>query len=220
MTHKLVPIVKLLAVLVVFMTMVYPLSPVVAHRLDYVWGSLPGKIIERHQVPDDYAFSDGEYFGVVYRIAVKKWAWEGEDVVIDRIKEHLNEIIEKFREERPDAEIIYAKFSFLRVDDKLLWQEYVYDVEVIGRVNTKLSGNIDETKLLGPVGVAIIIGLIIAAIIATIVLVNQPAVEKLLIATGEVLQNIASTPFLIALVLGGLILFEIVIVLVLMARKR
>lgn len=205
---------KLLGLVVVVMIMICPLS-VVARQLDYVYGSLPGRIIERQLVPDDYVFKDGEYFGIVYRIAVKKWFLEGEDVVIDRIKEHLNKIIEEFREKRPDAEIVYAKFDFLRIDDKVLWQEYVYDVEVIGKVNTKLSGNVNETKLVGPVAVAIIVALIVAAIIATIILVNQPAVEKLLISTSEAIQSIASNPLLLALGFGALSLFLLVIVLVL-----
>lgn len=192
-----------LAVIVIFL--MYP-AVIAGSGLDWHWGSLPGRIVKREPVAEEYQFNSGEYFSVRYSINVKKWLWESEQEVLNRVKDHFYEVLKKFREERPDAKILYADFTYKGVKNLGIWSEYLYDVEIIGKIDkTGLSAS--QKKLIGPVAVAVIIGLIVAAIIATIILVQQPAVQKLLISTGEAIQKVASnTTLMLMLGFGGLMI--------------
>jgi len=197
-----------LAIVMIFLT--YP-GVVAGSNLDYVWGYLPGIIIAREYVGENEQLPPGTWFAVVYRVAVKKWPWESESTVLQRVREYFANIYEKWTAEHPELEPpIYASFKCVNIVDRILWKEYVYDVEIVSKVKEHQYMVAREELIAPAVIAAIIIGLILATIIATIILVQQPAVQKLLISTGEA---ISSYPIILPLALGlGIMVLIIVII--------
>ena len=187
-----------------------------ASSLNWYWGSLPSNFKIEKVIPlsENDVLKSGEYFSVKYEIVVKRYFWESESIVKDRIKEHFQQMLGKLQYEHPELRFIYAKYEFKGFVNKIFYYEYYYTAEIIGKVEgTYLAA---KRQLSAAVTVAIIIGLVLACIIATIVLVQQPAVQKLILASSDVIQKTSSVlPFLLL----GLGLFLIAVPVIILVRR-
>ena len=218
-------VIKASALVVVTLLMFFTPGRAVANSLDVTWGTLGNlKIVGQEPLNEDDVLKPGDYWCVEYDIKVKKWLWEGEDVVKQRVMDHLKKILGKVKIEHPEIWIFYAEYRFVDKSGSPLCEEYLYRAKIVGKVMTqqeleaKLGDKAKTVKLAAWVPVAIIIGLILACIISTIVLVNQPAVQKLITAASNTVQKSswAMPVFLIGL---GAFLVSIPVI-VLMGRKE
>jgi len=217
-------IVKGIALFVVVIVLLYPVA--VASNLDFIWGSLPSnvRIIGVESLSEADTLEAGEWFQIVYEIKVTKNCLESEDVVRDRVEQHFENFLGRTIREHPELRIYYAEYICYGTGGNIFTQEYYYRVKIIGKVEPLelANGTSNKTGLVSWVAVAIIIGLVVAAIIATIVLIQQPTVQRLLTATSELMHQVAQNPFqatawtLVAVILS--ISFLMIIVLVALRR--
>lgn len=211
-----------MAIVLVLLVMVLPARALAESSLDYVWGHKPNIRIEGAvNLSEEDQLRSGEWFQIVYDIRVSKYIWEGDDVVKKRVVEHLEKIIGQTIHDHPEIRIYYAEYHCYKVENNFILQNYYYHAKIIGHVEPlQLKGS---TKLVAPaIVVAVIIGLITAAIIATIVLVNQPAVQKLIVATGNAIENTAANPlfpYILYALLGAFAVYIIATSILLITKK-
>ncbi len=224
MAGRLVIFLKIAAIVLIAAIAIYSVR-VYASSLDYIWGSLPPDFRVAGEIPLDESSNlyPGEWFAVTYEIKIKKWPWEGEDVVVQRVREHLQQILGRIQYEHPEVWLRYAEYRYVRKECNIFgYCEYVYRAKIIGKVMTqeelaaKIGSNTSRIQLVAWVPVAIIIALIVAAITAAIILVQQPAVQKLILATSEAVRHAVETPWIMAL----LILLPILIIIILIQSSR
>ena len=185
-------IVRISAIVVVLLVLVVSARGF-ADNLDYVWGSMPNiNVVRIVNMSETGILHAGEWFQVVYEIKVRKWIWESEDSVRDRVEQHFENVLGRTIREHPEVRIYYAEYRHYKTDNYGLYADYYYRARIVGHVEPlELSSSGKTTRLVGWVGVAVIIALIVAAIIATIVLVQQPAVQKLVTAVSEGVQRVS-----------------------------
>ena len=188
-----------------------------ASSLDYVWGTKPNIVVIRvENLKEGDQLPAGSWFQVTYRIAIKKWPLESESKVVDRVKEHFQKIREKIAQEYPNIRLYYAEYRYQEKNWKVLYTEYIYEATLIGRVEpTTLAADGNTTKLVSWIAVAIIVGLILAALVATIVILDNPAVQKLIVASAEALEAVATSKAMIYAV--SALIFSIAILLAVVA---
>ncbi|NPA98030.1 MAG: hypothetical protein GXO43_01490 [Crenarchaeota archaeon] len=211
-------LIAFLAVFVIFMVLVEPVYPAVS-SLDYVWGRFPSniRIVGVKDLSKDDNLENGDWFQIVYEIKVSKLFYQGEDYVKQQVVQHFEKFLGKIIREHPELRIYYAEYKCYKVDGNPIVQNYYYHVRIIGHVEPITLSN-GTKKLIGWVGVAVIIALILACIIASIVLVQQPAVQKLLVSVGEAIHSVASNMFTM-LVLLPIVLLMLIVLVLLLGRK-
>lgn len=222
MSKKISIAIRGLAVVLVLLVALFAVNKAYASSLDWTWGHVPSslKIEGTVNLDENAQLAEGDWFSITYKIVVKKWAWESEDTVKDRIKEHFQKILGQTIYEHPELRIYYAEYRYTGKEWKGLYDDYHYDVIIIGRVEPmKLQGSTTTTRLVAWVPVAIIIGLIVAAIIATIVLVQQPAVQKLITSVGETIHESSKAMPIFFIGLGFFLLAIPILIIVSIAKK-
>jgi len=212
------------ALAIVLIFLMYPVV-VAGSNLDYVWGSFPSNlvIIGVEDLDEAASLRSGEWFQVVYEIKVSKNALESEDVVRQRVIEHFEQVLGKTIREHPELRIYYAEYRCYMTVDNVVYQEYYYRAKIVGKVEPLQLKH--GTPMVSWVTVAVIVSLILACIVATIVLVQQPAVQKLIVSTSEAIHTIAQNPLLtgawtiVAIIVATSFLI-IILALTLPKRKR
>ena len=183
------------AIVVVMLVLVFSVRAA-ADSLDYVWGHMPGiRVVRTVTLSEDDSLHVGDWFQVVYKIKVKKWVWQSEDDVRREVIHHFENILGRTIREHPELRIYYAEYHHYKTENRGLYKWYYYKAKIIGHVEPlQLSADPHTTsvRLVSWVAVAVIITLVIAAIIATIKLVQQPAVQKLLTAIANAVNRASS----------------------------
>lgn len=162
------------AFLLAAILLAYSFSPVAAMSpLDYVVGVKPG-FARAENIDPHTDVAPGEYCRFAFKVAVKRWIHEPEEVVRERAVEYYQRLLAEEWDYREFEPPVYA--AFIYTGDRRsygLYDEYVYDVEIIARAR-------------GGVPWAIVAAIIIlATVVAVVVLVNNPAVQQLIRSAAE-----------------------------------
>ena len=185
------------ALLIVAAFLMYPVT-IAGSNLDFIWGSMPSniRIIGVENLGEADSLRSGEWFQITYEIKVTKSAWDSEESVREEVIHHFQEFLGRTIREHPELRIYYAEYICYRTENHVLTRDYYYRVKIIGKVEPIQLSNGTRKPLVPWVTVAVIVGLVVAAIVATIVLVQQPAVQRLLVSASEAIHTIATNPLL------------------------
>ena len=158
---------------------------------DYYWGHPPTlppnmRLVGKQEVSKDDALPPGTYWEVMYRIKVHVHICFGDNPakkVREILTQYLQRVLGKIKFEHPNIFLFYAEFKEVGTEDDpqdpFGWWE-IYDVHVIGRVMSLTTSTPQCRKLVGWVGVAVILALLLGCIIATKMVIDDPNSVKVL----------------------------------------
>ena len=208
-----------------------PLKPLADSSIQVItWGTLPAvKFSSEVDLGPNDGLRPGDYWRAVYEIKVLKWWYESEDVVKQRVLEHLQKILGEIKIKHPEIWLMYAKYTLEKTEGYsclgkyCLGTYYYYKAEIIGKImEPKLENG--KVRMVAPVVAAIVIAALIAAAVwGAVVLTQQPAVQKLLVASSHAIESAAKSGFAIpvAVVAAGLgVMFMGLAVAIIALRRR